>query len=144
MMEHSEKLKLIDKKHLLLWCLCILNQKSLFLCLYLLLLFSTLLLEPLIHTLYYLFHFNFYRSEQVKNNMLILTQIVKDLPAIRETWVRSLDQKDPLEKGMATHPNILAWRIPWAEEACRLQSMGSQRVGHDWVTNTANLYVCVL
>ena len=58
----------------------------------------------------------FYRSEQVKNNMLILTQIVKDLPAIRETWVQSLDQKDSLEKGMATHSSILAWRIPWTEE----------------------------
>ena len=48
--------------------------------------------------------------------MLTLTQIVKDLPAIRETWVQSLGQKDPLGKGMATHSSILAWRIPWTEE----------------------------
>ena len=57
--------------------------------------------------------------------------MVKCLPAMRETWVRSLGQEDPLEKGMATHSSILAWRIPWMEEPGRLQSMGSQRVGHD-------------
>ena len=52
-----------------------------------------------------------------------------------ETWVRSLGREDPLEKEMATHSSILAWKIPWMEELCRLQSMGSQRVGHDWVTS---------
>ena len=57
--------------------------------------------------------------------------MVKNLPVMQETWVPSLDQEDPLEKGMATHSGILAWRIPWAEEPGRLQSMGSQRVGHD-------------
>ena len=57
--------------------------------------------------------------------------MVKCLPAMRETWVRSLGQEDPLEKGMATHSSILAWKIPWMEETGRLQSMGSQRVGHD-------------
>ena len=50
---------------------------------------------------------------------------------IHETWVRSLGQEDSLEKGMATHSRILAWRIPWTEELGRLQSMGSQRVRHD-------------
>ena len=50
---------------------------------------------------------------------------------MRETWVRYLGQEDPLEKGMATHSSILAWRIPWAEEPGRLQSMVSQSVGHD-------------
>ena len=55
-------------------------------------------------------------------------QMVKNLPAMWETWVRSLGQEDPLEKGMATHSSILAWRIPWTEE---LQSIGSQRVRHD-------------
>ena len=50
---------------------------------------------------------------------------------MQETRVQSLAQKDPLEKEMATHPNILAWKIPWAEEPGGLQSMGSQRVGHD-------------
>ena len=56
--------------------------------------------------------------------------------AIQETWVQSLGQEDPLEKGMSTHSSILAWRIPWTEELGRLQSMGSQRAGHDCVTNT--------
>ena len=51
--------------------------------------------------------------------------------AMQETQVRSLGQEDPLEKGMETHSNILAWRIPWAEEPGRLQYTGSQRVGHD-------------
>ena len=57
--------------------------------------------------------------------------VVKNLPAMQETQVRSLGQEDPLEEGMATHSSILAWRIPWTEEPGRLQSMGSQRVGHD-------------
>ena len=57
--------------------------------------------------------------------------MVKRLPAKRETWVRSLGREDPLEKEMATHSSILAWRIPWTEEPDRLQSLGLQRVGHD-------------
>ena len=57
--------------------------------------------------------------------------MVKNLPRMQETWVRSLSWEDSLEKGMTTHSNILAWRIPWIEEPGRLQSMGSQRVGHD-------------
>ena len=52
--------------------------------------------------------------------------MVKHLPAMQETWVQSLGQEDPLEKDMATHSNILAWRIPWTEEPSRLQSMGLQ------------------
>ena len=52
-------------------------------------------------------------------------------PAMQETWVRSLGGEDPLEKEMATHSSTLAWKIPWTEEPCRLQSMGSQGVGHD-------------
>ena len=56
---------------------------------------------------------------------------MKTLPAMRETQVQSLDREDPLEEEMATHSSILAWRIPWTEEAGRLQSMGSQRAGHD-------------
>ena len=51
-----------------------------------------------------------------------------------ETWARSLGQEDPLEKGMSIHSSILAWKIPWTEEPGRLQSMGLQRVGHDWAT----------
>ena len=57
---------------------------------------------------------------------------VKNPPAMQEAWVRSLGWEDPLEKGMATHSSVLAWRIPWTEEPGRLQSMGWQRVGHDW------------
>ena len=56
--------------------------------------------------------------------------MVKRLPAMQETQVRSLDWEDPLERERATHSSILAWRIPWTEEPGRLQSMGSQRVGH--------------
>ena len=56
----------------------------------------------------------------------LVAQLVKNPPAMRETWVRSLSWEDPLEKGKATHSSILAWRIPWT-----IQSMGLQRVGHD-------------
>ena len=62
---------------------------------------------------------------------LLVAQMVKRLPTMQETWVQSLGREDPLEKEMATHSSILAWKIPWAEEAGRLQSMGSRRVGHD-------------
>ena len=65
----------------------------------------------------------------------LLAQTVKNLPAVQETQVWSLGQEDPLEKGMATHSSILAWIIPWTEDPGGLQSMGSQRVGHNWVTN---------
>ena len=59
-----------------------------------------------------------------------MAQTVKHLPAMWETWVPSLSWEDPLEKEMAIHSNTLAWKIPWMEELGRLQSMGSQRVGH--------------
>ena len=61
----------------------------------------------------------------------LVAQMVKDLPATWETWVRSPGLEEPLEEGMATHFSILSWRIPWIEEPGRLQSMGSLRVGHD-------------
>ena len=57
----------------------------------------------------------------------LVTQMVKNLPAMQENWAQSLGQEDPLEKGMATHSSILAWRIPWTEEPGGLQSMGSQK-----------------
>ena len=60
-----------------------------------------------------------------------MTQMVKNLPAMQETWVQSLGLGDPLEKGMATHSSILAWKIPWTEKPGELHSMGSQKVGHD-------------
>ena len=61
----------------------------------------------------------------------LVTQMVKRLPTMRETWVQSLGWEDLLEKEMATHSSILAWKILWTEEPGRQQSMGSQRVGHD-------------
>ena len=63
-----------------------------------------------------------------------MAQTVKSLPAIWENWVQSLDPEDPLEKEMATHSSILAWKIPWTEKHGGLQSTGSRRVRHDWVT----------
>ena len=73
----------------------------------------------------------------------LVAQTVKNLPAMQETQIRSLGQEDPLEEGMATHSSILAWRIPWTEEPGRLQSTGSQRVGHDWATVTYSLNLSV-
>ena len=64
----------------------------------------------------------------------LVVQLVKNLLAVWETWVRAPDWKDPLEKDMATHSSTLAWGIPWTEEQDRLQSMESQRVGDDFVT----------
>ena len=61
----------------------------------------------------------------------LVAQMIKNLPAIQETWVPSLGREDPLEKEMATHSRILAWEIPRTEDPGRLQSMGSQRVRHD-------------
>ena len=61
----------------------------------------------------------------------LVAQMVKNLPAVRETQVQFLGQEDPLEEEMATHSSILAWRILWTKEPGRVQSMGLQRVGHD-------------
>ena len=61
----------------------------------------------------------------------LVAQRLKRLPAMQETWVRSLGREDPLEKEMATHSSTLAWRTPWTEELGGLQSTGSPRVGHD-------------
>ena len=60
-----------------------------------------------------------------------MAQLVKRLPAMQETWILSLGQKDPLEKEMATHSSTLAWKLPWMEEPGGLQSMGSLGVGHN-------------
>ena len=70
------------------------------------------------------------RSPALQETSLV-AQMVKNLPAVQETWVRSLGWEDLLEKEMATHSSILAWRISWTEEPGGLQSMGLQRVGHD-------------
>ena len=66
----------------------------------------------------------------------VVAQMVKNPRAMPEIWVWSLSREDPLEKEMATHSSILAWRIPWTEEPGRLQSLGSQRVRYNWATNT--------
>ena len=63
----------------------------------------------------------------------LVAQTVKCLPTVRETYVWSLGREDPLEKAMAAHSSTLAWKIPWTEEHGRLQSMGLQRVRHDWI-----------
>ena len=70
--------------------------------------------------------------------------IVKNLPAMQETWVRSLGWEDPLEKRIATHSSVLAWIISWTEEPGGLQSMESQRVRHNWVTNTFTFHLLFL
>ena len=67
----------------------------------------------------------------LKVNKSLVAQMVKNLPAVQEAHIQSLGQEDPLEKGMATHSSILAWRIPWTEEPDGLQATGLQRVGHD-------------
>ena len=70
-----------------------------------------------------------------------MAQKIKKLPAMQQTWIHSLGQKDPLEKGMAIHFRILAWNIPWTEEPGRLQCLELQRIGLDWETNTStNLF----
>ena len=78
------------------------------------------------------------RNSKIRRDILnglpqasLVTQAVKNLPTMRETWVRSLGCKGPLGKGIAAHPSILAWRIPWTEEPGELQSMGSQRVRYN-------------
>ena len=67
----------------------------------------------------------------------LVAQMVKNLPAMQETWALSLIREDLLEKGMAIHSSILAWRIPWTEEPGRLRSIGLQRVGHNWACTCA-------
>ena len=79
-------------------------------------------------------HISFEEIYVLLNNNLrasLVAQMVKNPLAMQETWLQSLGQGDPLEKGMETHSSILAWRIPWTEEADRIQSVGLQRVGHN-------------
>ena len=73
----------------------------------------------------------------------LLAQTVKNLPSVQEIWVWFLGWKGPLEKPMATHFSIVAWRIPWTEEPDGVQSMGLQRVGHDW-SDLAHMHTCEL
>ena len=77
-----------------------------------------------------------YTNTHTHTHIYMVALSVESLPAMQETRVQSLGKEDPLEKGMATHSSIFAWRIPWTEELGRLQSMGSHRLRHNWVTNT--------
>ena len=77
---------------------------------------------------------NNYLSNSIEMQASLVAQRLKHLPEMQETWVQSLSLEDPLEKEMATHSSPLACRISWREEPGRLQSMGSQRVRHDWAT----------
>ena len=108
----------------------------------------------LIFRIVHWFNFNFREYVFVLNNFfLVLTlfssvlltslvaQTVKCLLTMQETWVQSLGQEDPLEKEIATHSSTLAWKIPWTEEHGRLQSMGSQRVGHEWETSLSLSFI---
>ena len=70
-----------------------------------------------------------------------MAQMVNNHSAMQETWIQSLGWEDPLEKGMANHSSILAWRIPCTEKPGRLQSMGSQGVRHDWATSIFNYFI---
>ena len=75
-----------------------------------------------------------YLIETAGSGASLVAQMVKNLPAMQETWIQSLGQGDPMEEGMATHSSILAWETPWTEEPGELGSTGSQRVGHDAAT----------
>ena len=75
----------------------------------------------------------------------LVAQTVKRLSTMQETWVPSLGREDPLEKEMAIYSSTIAWKIPWTEEPGRLQSMGSQRVRHDWATSLSlSLYTIMI
>ena len=77
----------------------------------------------------------------ISDRVSLVAQTVENLPAVPETWLRSLGREDPPEKKMATHSSILAWRIPWTQEPGGLQSVGSQRPGHD-LNNLACTHAC--
>ena len=81
------------------------------------------------------FLFTTFKGDFAISWAFLVAQRVKNLPVMQETQVLPQGLEDPLEKGMATHSSILAWRIPWTEKPGGLESMGSQRVGHDWATN---------
>ena len=92
------------------------------------------------YKLYYLYYIKSYIYIYMYMTSLV-AQMAKHLLIVWETWVWSLGQEDPLEKEMAIHSSILAWKIPWMEEPGGLQSMGSQRVRHDWVTSLSLIYI---
>ena len=87
--------------------------------------------KSLLWAYFFLYKFHFKFSILFFNMTSLVAQMVKRLSTIQETWVRSLGREDPLEKEMAIYSSTIAWKLPWTEEPGRLQSMGSQRVGHD-------------
>ena len=89
---------------------------------------------------YYLQNWSRFIDRENKFMASLVAQLVKNLPAMPETWIWSLGWEDPLEKRTAIHSSILTWRIPWTEEPGRLQSMGSQKVEHDWATFTFTFF----
>ena len=82
-----------------------------------------------------------YFPQRIYHNLSLVAQMVKRLSTMLETWVRSLGWEDPLEREMAIHSRTIAWKIPWTEEPGRLQSMGSQRVRHDWATSFSLFFI---
>ena len=92
-------------------------------------------MKKLCNTMLHIFRFYTYKHTHTHTHThkgaSLVAQMVNNPPAMQEAWVQSLGQEDPLEKGMTTHSSILAWRIPWTEEPGGLQSIGSQRVGHN-------------
>ena len=106
--------------------------------------FASMRAVLLLCSLSFLFHVEFrpiyFQLSQLVNLDFPVAQMVKILPAIQETRVRSLSWEVPLVKGIAIHSSILAWRIPFTEKPGGLQSKGSQRVGHNWATNTQNTW----
>ena len=84
---------------------------------------------PAIIIINIIYYYLLYTSSEISKHLV--AQTVKRLPTMRETWVRSLGREDPLEEEMATRSSTLAWKISWTEEPGRLQSLDSQRVGHD-------------
>ena len=90
-------------------------------------------MKKLCNTMLHIFRFYTYihTHTHTHKGASLVAQMVNNPPAMQEAWVQSLGQEDPLEKGMTTHSSILAWRIPWTEEPGGLQSIGSQRVGHN-------------
>ena len=89
-------------------------------------------------------HVNNIKQLENRNHLTFGWYSVRCLPTIQETRVQSLGQEDLPEKEMATHSSILAWKIPWTEEPGRLQSMGLQRVGHDWATSLSLSFFIVI
>ena len=96
----------------------------------------TVITTPLPPKTFHLFIPQMFTESHLCTRASLVALMVKNLPAMQKTWVHSLGWEDPLEKGMATHSSILAWKIPWTKEPGGLQSMGLQRVWFDWATFT--------